>query len=132
RSPTYIVARPSRDKLARWLQARLPAKTADALVRWKNVLLGMYFFSLARRKPERVRRKLQELVSAQLEPGYDVDRHFSPSYNPWDQRVCLVPDGDLFAAMNAGRVSVVTDRIERFTPAGLALDSGAALDADII
>ena len=132
RSPSYIVARPSRDRLARWLQARLPARTADALVRWKNVLLGMYFFSLARRKPERVRRKLLELVSAQLEPGYDVARHFSPAYNPWDQRVCLVPDGDLFAAIKAGRVAIVTDRIERFTETGLRLGSGEELAADIV
>jgi len=132
RSPTYIVARPSRDALAHWLQRRLPAGLADGAVRWKNVLLGIFFFSRARKRPEKVKAVILRLAAAQLPPGYDIDRHFSPSYNPWDQRVCLVPDGDLFAAMNAGRVSVVTDRIERFTPAGLALDSGATLDADIV
>ncbi|HEV2817138.1 MAG TPA: NAD(P)/FAD-dependent oxidoreductase [Allosphingosinicella sp.] len=132
RSPTYIVSRPSRDGLAHWLQRRLPARLADRAIRWKNVLLGIYFFSRARKRPEKARRTILRLAAEQLPPGYDVERHFSPSYNPWDQRLCLVPDGDLFAAMNAGRVSIVTDRIERFTPGGLRLASGAALDADII
>jgi monooxygenase len=132
RSPTYIVARPSRDNLAHWLQRRLPAGLADAAIRWKNVLLGIFFFSRARKRPERVRQTILKLVSESLTPGYDVVRDFSPSYNPWDQRLCLVPDGDLFAAMNAGSVSIVTDRIERFTAAGLALASGAELPADIV
>ena len=132
RSPTYIVARPSRDNLAHWLQRRLPARLADRAIRWKNVLLGIFFFSRARKRPERVRQAILQLVSESLAPGYDVERHFSPSYNPWDQRLCLVPDGDLFAAMNAGTVSVVTDRIERFTATGLALASGDELEADVV
>ena len=132
RSPTYIVSRPSRDGLAHWLQRRLPAGLADKAIRWKNVLLGIFFFSRARKRPERVKAAILKLVADQLAPGYDVERDFSPSYNPWDQRLCLVPDGDLFAAMNAGRVSVVTDRIERFTTSGLSLASGAELDADIV
>jgi monooxygenase len=132
RSPTYIVARPSRDNLAHWLQRRLPAALADRAIRWKNVLLGIFFFSRARKRPERVRQAILKLAADQLPPGYDIARHFSPSYNPWDQRLCLVPDGDLFAAMNAGAVSVVTDRIARFTATGLALESGAALDADLV
>jgi cation diffusion facilitator CzcD-associated flavoprotein CzcO len=132
RSPTYIVARPSRDGLARWLQRRLPAGLADRAIRWKNVLLGIYFFSRARKRPEKAKQVILRLAAEQLPAGYDVERHFSPSYNPWDQRLCLVPDGDLFAAMNQGKVAVVTDRIARFTPAGVALESGAALDADIV
>jgi len=132
RSPTYIIARPSRDRLAHWLQRRLPAGLADRAIRWKNVLLGIYFFSRARQRPERARQVILKLAAEQLPAGYDVERHFSPSYNPWDQRLCLIPDGDLFAAMNAGKVAVVTDRIARFTAAGLALESGAALDADLI
>jgi monooxygenase len=132
RSPTYIVARPSRDRLALWLQRRLPAGLADRAVRWKNVLLGIFFFQRARKRPQWARAAILRLVAEQLPPGYDVERHFAPSYNPWDQRLCLVPDGDLFAAMNAGKVSVATDRIARFTAAGLALESGAALDADIV
>jgi monooxygenase len=132
RSPTYIVARPSRDSLAHWLQRRLPAGLADRAIRWKNVLLGIFFFSRARKRPERVKAAILKLVAEQLTPGYDVGRDFSPSYDPWDQRLCLVPDGDLFAAINAGSVSVVTDRIARFTAAGLELASGAELPADIV
>ena len=132
RSPTYIVSRPSRDRLAHWLQRRLPAGLADRAIRWKNVLLGIFFFSRARKRPERVKAAILKLVAEQLGPGYDVARDFSPSYNPWDQRLCLVPDGDLFAAMNSGKVGIVTDRIERFTETGLRLASGAALDADIV
>jgi len=132
RSPSYIVARPSRDDLAHMLQRRLPLGIADWLVRWKNVLLGIFFFSRARRRPEKVKRAILKLVSESLTPGYDVERDFAPRYNPWDQRLCLVPDGDLFAAMNAGKVSIVTDRIERFTQAGIELASGKALEADIV
>ena len=132
RSPTYIVARPSRDRLALWLQRRLPAGLADRAIRWKNVLLGIFFFTRARKRPEWARQAILRLATEQLPPGYDVERHFSPSYNPWDQRLCLIPDGDLFAAMNQGKVSVATDRIARFTATGLALESGAALDADLV
>jgi cation diffusion facilitator CzcD-associated flavoprotein CzcO len=132
RSPSYIVSRPSRDGLAHFLQRWLPLGLADKATRWKNVLLGMFFFSRARKKPGRVRATLLRLVTAQLPPGYDVARDFGPAYNPWDQRVCLVPDGDLFAAINAGTVLVVTDRIERFTPIGLGLVSGLEIEADLI
>jgi monooxygenase len=132
RSPTYIVARPSRDKFAHWLQRRLPAGLADKAIRWKNVLLGIFFFSRARKRPERARAAILKLVSESLAPGYDVARDFSPSYNPWDQRLCLIPDGDLFAAMNEGKVAVVTDGIEGFTGKGLRLASGTELEADIV
>jgi monooxygenase len=131
RSPSYIVARPSEDGLARWLQRRLPAKTAAGAIRWKNVLLGMFFFSRARKKPERVRATLLKWVGEHL-PDADIARDFTPSYNVWDQRVCLVPDGDLFRAINDGRVSVVTDGIESFKEKGIRLASGADLEADIV
>jgi cation diffusion facilitator CzcD-associated flavoprotein CzcO len=132
RSPSYIVSRPSRDGIAHALQRRLPAGMAASMVRWKNVLLGIFFFSRARRRPERVRAAILKLVSDELGPDYDVARDFSPTYNPWDQRLCLVPDGDLFAAIKAGTVSIVTDGIESFTRTGLKLASGADLDADLV
>ncbi len=131
RSPTYIVARPSRDGIAHWLQRRLPLGLADKATRWKNVLLGIFFFSRARKRPEKVKAAILKLAAEALPPGYDVARDFAPAYNPWDQRLCLVPDGDLFAAMRAGSVSVVTDRIEEFTETGIALASGDELEADI-
>ena len=124
RSPSYVVSRPSRDRLAGTIGPRL--------ARWKNVLLGAFFFKRARTRPEKVRAALLELARRDLPEGYDLERHFSPSYNPWDQRLCLVPDGDLFAAIKAGQASVVTDTIERFTPEGIALASGETLPADIV
>ncbi|WP_020203364.1 NAD(P)/FAD-dependent oxidoreductase [Cupriavidus sp. WS] len=132
RSPTYIVARPSSDAVSAWLRRKLPAGMAHRVTRWKNVLFGMYFYHLARRKPELVKRKILEAARAQLGPDYDVDKHFSPAYKPWDQRLCLVPDSDLFKSIRAGRASVVTDHIESFTETGLQLRSGQKLDADVI
>jgi monooxygenase len=132
RSPSYIVARPSRDAVAHWLQRRLPHRLADRAVRWKNVLLGTFFFSQARRRPEKVKQAILGYVAQSLPPGYDVERHFSPSYNPWDQRLCLVPDGDLFTAIGEGKVTIVTDRIDSFTPRGIRLASGDKLAADVI
>ena len=132
RSPTYIVARPSRDPIARRLQRRLSPRMADRLTRWKNVLLGIWFFSRARKKPEKVKRAIRQLVEESLGPGHDIDRHFSPRYNPWDQRLCLVPDGDLFETIKAGKVAIATDVIERFTSEGIRLASGETLPADIV
>jgi len=132
RSPTYIVARPSQDVIANWLRKRLPAKLAYAMVRWKNVLIGMYFYGLARRKPKATKEGILELVRKELGPEYDVEKHFSPRYNPWDQRLCLVPDSDLFAVIRSGRASIVTDEIDTFTETGLRLRSGQELEADII
>ncbi|WP_324749371.1 NAD(P)/FAD-dependent oxidoreductase [Sphingomonas sp. LY54] len=124
RSPSYIVARPSRDRLAGPLGPRL--------TRLKNVLLGIYFFNRARRKPARVRRWIKRMAAKALPSGFDVERHLSPRYDPWDQRLCLVPDGDLFAAVKADRVSIATDSIARFTGDGLQLQSGETLNADIV
>ncbi len=132
RSPTYVVSRPAEDAQANWLRARLPAKLAYAIVRWRNVLGGMYFFNLARKKPARVKAGIIEMVRQQLGPDYDVATHFTPRYNPWDQRLCLVPDADLFEAIKSGAASVVTDHIETFTPHGIKLKSGEDLAADII
>lgn len=132
RSPSYVVARPSEDPVARRLRRLLPAKLAYGLTRWKNVLLGMFFFGLARRRPQRVKRLIRGGVRQALGPDYDVDTHFTPRYDPWDQRVCLVPDGDLFAALKAGRASMVTDHIDTFTPRGIRLKSGRELEADIV
>ncbi|WP_420995386.1 flavin-containing monooxygenase [Cupriavidus sp. 30B13] len=132
RSPTYIVARPSSDAVSAWLQRKLPAGMAHRATRWKNVLFGMYFYNLARKKPELVKRKILQAARAQLGPDYDIDKHFTPSYKPWDQRLCLVPDSDLFKSIRAGQASVVTDHIESFTETGLQLRSGQQLDADIV
>jgi cation diffusion facilitator CzcD-associated flavoprotein CzcO len=132
RSPTYIVAQPARDAIADWLRRRLPERLAHGLVRWKNVLLGMLFYTLMRRRPAMAKRTLINRVREQLGPGYDVDTHFTPSYNPWDQRLCLVPDADLFKAMKSGRAAVVTDQIESFTETGIRLRSGQELAADVI
>jgi len=132
RSPTYIVARPSQDVIANFLRKFLPARVAYAIVRWKNVLVGMYFYNLARRKPEATKKGILAMVEKELGPEYDVSKHFSPRYNPWDQRLCLVPDSDLFATIRAGKASIVTDEIETFTESGLRLRSGNEIEADII
>ncbi len=132
RSPTYIVTRPAEDAIARQLRRLLPERLAYGATRWKNVLLGMMFFQLARRRPERTREKLIGMAAAQLAPGFDVTRHLTPRYNPWDQRLCLVPDGDLFGAIREGRATVETDTIDRFTKDGIVLASGKTLAADIV
>jgi monooxygenase len=132
RSPTWVVARPSQDRLADALRRVLPEALAYGLARWQRVLLGSYFFNLCRRQPARVRRLLLSGVRAWLGPDYDIERHFTPRYNPWEQRLCLVPDGDLFRAIRSGRAEVVTDEIDTFTETGLQLKSGRALEADLI
>jgi len=131
RSPTYIVARPSEDGIANWLRGKLPAKTAYGLTRWKNVLLQQYFFRAMRKRPEKARQAIVDMVRKEL-PGHDVDTHFTPRYNPWDQRLCLVPDADLFAAIREGKAGVVTDTIDRFVANGIRLASGETLEADLI
>jgi cation diffusion facilitator CzcD-associated flavoprotein CzcO len=131
RSPSYIVSRPAEDILANLLRRCLPDHTAYALTRWKNVLAGTFFYNLARNRPKVFKWMVARGVRRQLGNKYE-SKHFTPPYNPWDQRLCLVPDADLFRAMNEGRVSVVTDQIETFTENGLLLKSGEHLDADII
>jgi cyclohexanone monooxygenase len=131
RSPSYIVSRPSVDGIAEWLKRWLPSPAAYALTRWKNVLLTAFFYRLARRRPERVAAKLIALAGAEVGERFD-EADFTPSYKPWDQRLCLVPDGDLFTAIRAGKVTIATGAIARFTPSGLELATGEKVDADII
>ena len=132
RSPTYVVARPGEDRVADSLRRHLPAQWAHDVIRWKNVLLTQFSFALSRRAPDLVKRGIRKGVTEALPDGYDVDTDFTPRYNPWDQRLCLVPDGDLFAAITAGRADVVTDTIETFTETGIRLSSGIELEADIV
>jgi cation diffusion facilitator CzcD-associated flavoprotein CzcO len=132
RSPSYVISLPAVDPVAGLLARVLPARLAYPVVRWKNVLIALAIYGFSRRRPVAMRRLLRRLLQHRLPPGFDVDTHFNPRYEPWDQRMCFVPDGDLFAAIGAGRASVVTDRIETFTETGLALASGAELEADMI
>jgi cation diffusion facilitator CzcD-associated flavoprotein CzcO len=132
RSPTYVVARPAEDGMANRLRRYLPPMLAYGITRWKRVLLQQYFFNLCRRKPAHAKQLILGGVRAYLGPDYDVDRHFTPRYNPWEQRMCLVPDADLFMAIRSKKASVITDQIETFTEKGLKLKSGAELDADLI
>jgi monooxygenase len=131
RSPTYIVSVPARDRIANWMRERLPGSAAHGVARWKNVLRNMAFYAYCRRFPEHAAQQLVGWVSGQLAGAADL-AHFTPSYRPWDQRVCLVPDGDLFAALRGGRAEIVTDHIETFTESGIALRSGHQLAADLI
>ena len=132
RSPSYVVTLPATDPIAEVLTRRLPAKVAYALVRWKNVLLTMLSFNLSRRYPHAMRKVIRRGVERRLPEGYDVDTHFNPRYNPWQQRMCLVPDSDLFEALSRGDASIATDGVETFTETGLKLTSGAELEADVI
>jgi cation diffusion facilitator CzcD-associated flavoprotein CzcO len=132
RSPSYVVSLPGEDPLAKGLLRILPSRLVYPIVRWKNVLLTMLSFQLSRRRPRLMKAILRKDIERRLPAGYDIDTHFKPRYNPWDQRLCLVPDGDLFKAICAGRASVVTDQIEAFTESGLRLASGVELDADLI
>ena len=132
RSPTYVVSRPAQDQLAIKLRKRLGEYMAYHLIRWRNVMFGMYFFQLARRQPARVKKLILGGVRMALGPDYDIATHFNPRYNPWDQRLCLVPDGDLFKSIREKRASVVTSDIDRFTEKGIRLKDGSEIEADII
>jgi monooxygenase len=132
RSPTYVVSAPNNDKIGNFLRRHLPAKTAYGIVRWRNILFGIVFFKLCKRSPERMKNWIIKNVQKGLGGEFDVGTHFTPRYNPWDQRMCLVPDGDLFDSIKQGKASVVTDEIETFTEHGLKLRSGAEIAADII
>ncbi|WP_432969453.1 flavin-containing monooxygenase [Dactylosporangium sp. CA-233914] len=132
RSPTYVVSLPSEEKLLPRLRRVLPERVAYAIVRWKNVLAQSASYQLSRRRPELVKQRLRKKLAEQLPPGYDIGTHFTPRYNPWDQRMCVAPDGDLFAAIGRGAVSVVTGEIETFTADGVRLASGADVPADVV
>jgi monooxygenase len=132
RSPSYVLSLPAQDPIAKRLNGWLPARFAYPLVRWKNAMLANAFFRASRRAPKLISRLIRRGVERRLPPGYEVDPHFKPRYKPWDQRVCLVPDGDLFEVLSDGSASMVTDRIETFTETGLLLESGGDLEADVI
>ena len=132
RSPSYILPLPSQDAVAHWLRGKVPPRLAYAIVRWKNVLIAMFLFNRSRSKPEKIKKWLLAMAQEALGPGYDVAKHFTPRYNPWDQRLCFIPDADLFRAIKNDKASVVTDEIESFTEKGLLLRSGEELHADIV
>jgi cation diffusion facilitator CzcD-associated flavoprotein CzcO len=132
RSPSYIASLPAVDPLAKLLRRILPERLAHKINRLKSVVLTQAFYQFSRRRPEQVKKFLRAATAKQLPEGYPLDPDFAPRYNPWDQRMCLVPDGDLFEAIKAGRASIVTDRIDTFTETGIKLESGRRLDADII
>ena len=132
RSPTYIANVPAEDPWLNPLSKCLPGSWVFRLIRWKKVLMQQYIYRLSRKKPRGLRHYLLNQVRKELGPDYDVDTHFTPNYNPWDQRLCAVPDGDMFAAIREGKAEVVTDHIDHFNRSGIALKSGNQLDADIV
>ncbi len=132
RSPTYVVSMPGEDGIANLLRRHLPDRVVYPIVRWKNVALQGLSYRLSRRRPELMKKLLRRGVVKALPPGYDVDTHFKPRYNPWDQRLCLVPDADLFEALGDGSAEIVTDRIATFTADGIELESGRELKADVV
>lgn len=132
RSPTYIFSRPAEDAFAKWANRLLPWRAAWKIARIKNILLSIYIWNTAKRKPDGVRDYLRKLAVDALPDGYDVDTHFNPTYNPWDQRLCLIPDGDFYEAIAQDKARVVTDQIDHFTPTGLVTKGGETLDADIV
>jgi cation diffusion facilitator CzcD-associated flavoprotein CzcO len=132
RSPSYVLSLPAKDPIANGLRRVLPDETAYRITRRLNIARQRLIFNLSQRHPRLVRRLIRAATKRQLPAGYDVDTHFNPSYNPWDERLCSVPNGDLFKAIRDGKASVVTDRIARFTEGGILLESGAELEADIV
>lgn len=132
RTPTYVMPIPRRDRLALLARRVLPPERAYALVRAKNIARGQWIWNFSRRRPALLRRIVRGVMARQLPEGYDVDLHFNPPYDPWDQRLCADPDGHFFRALSEGRASVVTDRIEEFTPEGVRLVSGGVLPADVV
>ena len=131
RSPTYVVSRPAQDAIANALRKILPSRTAYNVTRWKNTRMQQFFYNRARTKPEKVKETLLKMAKKSL-PDETVEEHFTPAYNPWDQRLCLIPDADLFDALNEGKASVVTEHIDRFTEDGILLKNSEVLEADVI
>ncbi|MBM9458625.1 NAD(P)/FAD-dependent oxidoreductase [Nocardioides sp. zg-536] len=132
RTPTYVVSQPGRDPLVRRLRRVLPARVAARVGRGRSLVMHIGFYEFCQRFPDAARGYLRRMTARQLPPDLDVDEHFSPPYDPWDQRLCLVPDGDLFRALRKHSVDVVTDHIETFTPTGIRLTSGRELEADLV
>ena len=132
RSPSYVISAPAEDSWNNALNKIFPVKFTYFVIRWKNILRTIIGFYLSRKYPERIKERLINLVREELGQDFDVEKHFTPSYKPWDQRMCLVPDGDLFSAIKDNRANVVTDTIDTFTPTGILLNSGNEIEADII
>ena len=132
RSPTYVVSRPSVDSINKFLRKFLPIKVTYFLIRWKNILFQSLTFYLARKYPENTKNRILDMVRNEIGDNFDVEKHFTPSYKPWDQRICLVPDSDLFKSIKNKKSSVVTDTIAEFDNNGIVLNSGKKIDADII
>lgn len=132
RSPSYILSRPMYDRFAKIVHQLLPDRIAHILSRWKNLLLSQYLYWISRKRPERIKKYIQAEIEKVVGPEVDIDPHFIPSYNPWDQRMCLVPDNDLFHALREGKCSIVTDHVNTFTEEGILLKSGKELQADIV
>ncbi len=132
RTPTYILSRPLEDRLSNLFHRFLPVKVAHFLGRWKNVLLQMYLYRISRKRPEMVKKYIMDQIRKVMGPDYDVDQHFNPDYAPWDQRLCAVPDNDLFLSIKGGKSSVITHHIDTFTEKGIRLKSGEELEADLI
>ncbi|MFT4568685.1 MAG: monooxygenase [Saprospiraceae bacterium] len=132
RSPTYIASGPDEDKIANWMNRWLPSKLAYSISRWRKILFQRFSYAIARKYPKTMKRLLIKGVKKELGEGYDIEKNFTPNYNPWDQRICLVPNGDLFEAIKDGSATVVTDHIESFTDKGITLKSGDELECDII
>jgi cation diffusion facilitator CzcD-associated flavoprotein CzcO len=132
RSPTYVVSVPGEDPVAEFLRRFLPHRAVYPIVRWKNVAIQSLIYRLSRNRPGFMKRLIRKGVVNALPAGYDVDTHFKPDYNPWDQRLCLVPDSDLFQSLSDGSADIVTDHIERFTANGIKLESGRELEADVV
>jgi monooxygenase len=132
RSPTYIAPRPSADRFAQTIRRRLPERAAYALIRWRNIVGGQFLYQMSRRRPAYFKKLLSDAAHAYLGADYDVARHFAPRYNPWDQRLCLAPDGDFYRAIRSGKAEVVTDEIDAFTERGVRLRSGGEIEADLV
>ena len=132
RSPTYFLSAPDEDPVGNFLRKIISSKLTYKLVRWKNIRFQWWFFQKCRKFPKKVKEFLITQVREALGPNYDIETHFTPKYNPWEQRLCLVPNGDLFNAINAGKASVITDHIDRFTKKGIKLKSGGEVEADLI
>ena len=132
RSPSYVISRPSEDAVNKFLRKFLPVKVTYFLIRWKNILWQSYTFFLARRFPDKIKKSILDLLKDELGHDYDIEKHFTPSYKPWDQRMCLVPDSDLFKALKNKKASVVTDKVKQFESDGILLESGEKIKADIV
>ena len=132
RTPTYIAALPNKDKIAKFIKRILPSKIAHTIVRAKNILADMIFYNLCRKYPNTMKKFILKGIKKELGNDFPLAPHFSPNYRPWDQRFCLVPDGDFFKAIRKGKANVVTDTIDTFVENGIKLSSGKILEADII